>query len=365
MLESLGRISRSVQRSRAVSYLLVMLISFALSVTATRLFLNLTGFPQLGGGNLHLAHVLWGGLLLYIAAVLPLQFANRWVYTLSAVLTGLGMGLFMDEVGKFITSNNDYFYPPAAPIIYSFFIIASILYLQAKKNTFISDRAALYHVFDQMEEILEHELDAEEKAELVTSLSNIRDNSKDSAYQHLAAELLQFVKSEKVITITRKQYFTDRIYRFFQKLWEKIFTKKSSYLLITVSMFVLSMILFVYPFRFFWSINSVETLVAVIEPYLRSQIITPATGLDWLAARVILEALIGIILLVAGILLLFKKENLGMSLAYLGMILLITTLNLLIFYYEQFSSIGLATAHILILLFIIQYRNHYLIPTVA
>jgi len=73
--------------------------------------------------------VLWGGLILFIAALLPLLFTNQWIYTTSAVLSGLGVGLFMDEVGKFITQTNDYFYPPAAPIIYAFFLLVVLIYV--------------------------------------------------------------------------------------------------------------------------------------------------------------------------------------------------------------------------------------------
>jgi len=34
--------------------------------------------PQLAAGDLHIAHVLWGGLLLFAASLLPLVLANRW-----------------------------------------------------------------------------------------------------------------------------------------------------------------------------------------------------------------------------------------------------------------------------------------------
>ena len=94
-------VRRPVRRPRADNYLLLTLLSFALSVSLTRLFLELTGYPQLGSGTLHIAHMLWGGLLLFIAALLPLIFANRWVYWVEAVLAGVGVGLFIDEVGKF------------------------------------------------------------------------------------------------------------------------------------------------------------------------------------------------------------------------------------------------------------------------
>ena len=109
-----NRIRRPVERDGAAFYVLLTLLSFALSVVLTRLFLQLTGYPQLGGATLHIAHLLWGGLFLFIGALTMLIFANRWVYRLGAILTGIGVGLFIDEVGKFITRTNDYFYPPAA-----------------------------------------------------------------------------------------------------------------------------------------------------------------------------------------------------------------------------------------------------------
>ncbi|MGH2605824.1 MAG: hypothetical protein ACRDG5_04475, partial [Anaerolineales bacterium] len=79
-----------VRREGAQVHLLLMLLSFAGSVFATRAFLTVTGYPQLGGGGFHIAHVLWGGLLLFAAAILPLIWANRWVYRAGAVVSGLG-----------------------------------------------------------------------------------------------------------------------------------------------------------------------------------------------------------------------------------------------------------------------------------
>src|SRR4030042_1493837 len=94
-----SRIRRPVRRVGVELYLLLMLLSFGGSVAFTRLLLELTGYPQLGGGGIHIAHVLWGGLLLYLAALLPLIFANRWVYIAGAVLAGLGVGLFIGGGG--------------------------------------------------------------------------------------------------------------------------------------------------------------------------------------------------------------------------------------------------------------------------
>ena len=55
-------IRKPVRRPRVGTYLLLTLLSFALSVSLTRLFLALTGYPQLGNSVLHISHVLLGWL---------------------------------------------------------------------------------------------------------------------------------------------------------------------------------------------------------------------------------------------------------------------------------------------------------------
>ena len=114
-----------VEREDAGNYLLISLIAFAATVIVVRWFLELTGYPQVGNSTLHIAHVLWGGLLLFVAVLVALIWDNPSFMVVAAALSGIGMGLFIDEVGKFITQSNDYFFPAAAPIIYGFFLVTT------------------------------------------------------------------------------------------------------------------------------------------------------------------------------------------------------------------------------------------------
>lgn len=131
----------SARLPTAESTLQVMLVAFAATVIGTRWFLALTGFPKIGGGDLHIAHALWGGLLLFSGALLPLIWSGRRLHLVAAILTGAGMGLFIDEVGKFVTTRNDYFYPVAAPIIYATFLLGVLLLLGVRRLTPEADAA--------------------------------------------------------------------------------------------------------------------------------------------------------------------------------------------------------------------------------
>src|SRR3989440_11957115 len=103
------------------------LIAAALTVLGLRVYLAAAHYPQLGGNGLHIAHVLWGGLLMVVAIGMLLSLLT-WIWQLTAALIGgAGFGMFIDELGKFLTSDNNYFFKPTASLIYAMFIVLFLL----------------------------------------------------------------------------------------------------------------------------------------------------------------------------------------------------------------------------------------------
>jgi len=118
------KIRRHVNRNlRGLDRLELWLVSAITTILAVRMFLELTGYPQVGGSSFHIAHVLWGGLVMAVGAIIMFIFLGNRLALLGTFMSGIGFGLFIDEVGKFVTKDNDYFYKPSVAIMYTVFII--------------------------------------------------------------------------------------------------------------------------------------------------------------------------------------------------------------------------------------------------
>ena len=180
-----------------------MIASLSITVLVTRVFLNLTGYPQVGDSTYHVAHVLWGGLLLFVAVALPLSIVNRYALWASSILGGIGAGLFIDEVGKFITQSNDYFFPLAFPIIYGFILICVWLYWRIRRHQPRDTRTLLYHALEDMKQVLDNDLDPFEHRELVTELKQVVAQAQDPNELRLAESLLAYAQSRELRLATQ------------------------------------------------------------------------------------------------------------------------------------------------------------------
>lgn len=138
------------------------LVSAAVCVLCIRAILSATGYPQLGGGGLHVAHVLFGGIGMAAALVLMMVSITEPVIHLAAVIGGLGFGAFIDEIGKFLTSDNDYFYRPAVAIMYMIFVAIYIAARSIERRARPAEAAYLANALDLAKEAVAGNLDEEE-----------------------------------------------------------------------------------------------------------------------------------------------------------------------------------------------------------
>ena len=338
-------IRRPVRREGAERYLLATLVSFAATVIGTRWFLELTGFPQIGGGDLHIAHALWGGAALFVAALLPILLAGRFVYTLSALLAGLGIGLFIDEVGKFITAENDYFYPAAAPIIYATFLLAVLVWLRVRAPRDTDPRSQLLTALELFEESVEGDLQRAEREMLRERLAAAASRADHPEQRRLATDLLAFVEAEEA------HVAPDPIRRF-GGLRDRLSARSRAWLGGRGLRIVLIAVLIVTGIGQLLALIGIGSEVAVDV----GQPIDAFTLLQ--GGHLVVEGASGALLLAGGVLATVAgRHRLGWTLAYFGLLAALVLGDLISFYVRQFDSIEVALWHLLLLGAVIGYRE--------
>jgi hypothetical protein len=284
------------------------------------------------------------------------------VYLLTALLSGIGVGLFMDEVGKFITQSNDYFYPPAAPIIYAFFLLTVLLYVRIRRKRSLDPRQQLYEVLEEIEEILDHDLDEQEKADLAGKLQRISQESSQPDLQHLAAALLNYVESGSLQVLPDRMTFLEKI-NAKARAWEEKYLRRPVLRAVLIggmaALGAFSLVRFIPLAAAAFGYEN-QALQRRLEALLRSGLLSSSGNLDWFSAWLALEGSIGLLLILSAVLLAFGAERRGANLGYLSLLLSLTVVDLLLFYFDQFSSIISALVQFLLLLGVLYYRRRFL-----
>lgn len=350
-----------VRREKAQTYILVSLVSFAGTVVMTRLFLEITGYPQIGGGVLHIAHVLWGGLILFVATLFPLIFANQWALTVSSVLSGVGIGLFIDEVGKFITRDNNYFFPPAAPIIYAFFLLTVLIYIRLRRPHVHDARQELYQILDGLGEVLDHDLDPDERTALEHRLVSISDSVDYPNLANLAQALLAFTRIETLKTVAPQYGWLARIKVKAKNLESTLLTRPFVKTALMVALLIAGAFAwFEFGFFFIAGLKQGSLIESIVLEGIRHGEVRSTPGASWFLVHLLFQGLVGLFALISSILLVLRRERLAIEFGTVCMVLSLTAVNLLAFFIDQFSTAAIAIFQLFVLLALAYYKRRFI-----
>jgi hypothetical protein len=170
MIRSPLRLPYLARNARAGDLLELFFVSAVASLLLTRFYLSVTGYPQIGGLSLHVAHMLPGGLLMMASIVGLLSTLGHRSQQLAAVAGGIGFGLFIDELGKFITHDNNYFFQPTVALLYLIFAGLLISFRSLSRRRQLSQQEYLLNALSLMEEAVMNDLDRAERQRVLEYL---------------------------------------------------------------------------------------------------------------------------------------------------------------------------------------------------
>lgn len=163
------RIVRNVEFARLFDAFFITAIT---TILVIRFFLKIFGYPQIGNKTLHIAHLLPGALLMLVAILVLLAAVNRAARAFAAVVAGIGFGLVWDELGKFITKDNNYFFSATPGLIYLTFVILYLVVRYSAQRRLTQDDY-IANVLDLLKDASIKDLDEREYLHARELLSHV------------------------------------------------------------------------------------------------------------------------------------------------------------------------------------------------
>jgi hypothetical protein len=152
------RIVRNVEFAQLFDTFFITSIT---TILVIRFYLKLTGYPQIGGSTLHISHLLPGSLFMLAAVLVLLAAVNRGARGFAAFLAGLGFGFVWDELGKFITKDNNYFFHATPGLIYITFVVLYLIVRYASQRK-LTENDYIANVLDLLKDAAIKDLDVRE-----------------------------------------------------------------------------------------------------------------------------------------------------------------------------------------------------------
>jgi hypothetical protein len=357
---------RPVGHPGSARHLTVLVVAFVVTVTVTRVYLAATGYPRIGGETYHLAHALWGGLLLTVAVVVMLGWANRWALQLGAVLAGVGVGLFIDEVGKFITTSNDYFFPLAAPIVYVTMVLLAWTAYRARRRHVLTDRERLYDVLDGLQDLADGHLDSDRRAEIISHLGHLRDEWDRPELRELSRRLEDFLLSPVVTVLPPRPGPLERLHQRLLRIEERLLPEGRYRRLISLLLVAGAA---------FFTVGVVLAVLALVNPGLRTDPPATATGSRLDPAIVAVVGVVGLAgtvaawaLYLAAAISWFRRARLhAVRLAVTAQLISLSLIDVMESYVDQFAVLQQSVFELVLLGLVLRYRVRFLprTPTAA
>ncbi|MCZ2812292.1 hypothetical protein O2W15_12695 [Modestobacter sp. VKM Ac-2979] len=348
------------RRVDADRHAFLLLVGFAGSIVVTRAYLALTGYPTVGGDTLHIAHAVWGGLLLTIGAGLALTMVNRSVLPWAALLAGVGAGLFFDEIGKFITVDNDYFFAAAAPIAYLLFVASLLLFLRLRRRRDQAPAAQLHAAVELLSGVVDHDLSRHDRRRLEHRLE-VAVGSSEPQVHRLAGELLALTREGAFDAAVEPVGPVHRVMRRAADALADWSTPRRVRVLLAVSVGVLGVatvadLALVGLVATDLAGGTANDLAAAVDEYVVVDVLDDL-GVVLFACRIVLDAVLGVVLLIAAVLLARGRDRRGTGVANAALLAALLTVDVLFFWSEQFAAAGLVLVHLLLLAAVRHHRR--------
>lgn len=324
-----------IERQDSADLFLNLLVWAVATILLTRFYLALTGNPQISFGQWHLTHVLWGGLFMLISIILMINFYGTGIKKISSIIGGIGWGWFIDEIGKYVTKDNDYWFQPAIIIIYISFIILFLVYRYFKKYQSKKDiRNSVIFDFNK----------------IIDSPAFLDSNNPELFA--LSKNLKKIINNYQIDTIKPKN--SDYYINYFLNIaYHKILTHRFFVFILSIYSLYFSLDKII---DFIRIILSPQKML-IIERFYHSYDFISKTDTYMIIFKIFFDSTSALLLLIGWYFYLVKKKKEGFTYFSYGLLVNIFLSSIFRFYFEQFSAVFSLFLSLIVLIWVNNFRR--------
>lgn len=325
-----------VKRENAADLVMILMMWALFSLLTTRFFLHIFGWPTISFGVWHIAHVLWGGFFMLTGMIILLTSYGEKMRKISAAISGIGWGLFIDEIGKYLTKDNDYWFRPAIIFIYISFIIIFLVYRYFERINEEDQKTLFYSIISGLEEVIEKgNLEKKDKKNLSSKINKLLEIEKNEGKRKLLKTLSLFIRETETRPDDQNSWLNKTFYLFKQVSYDKIFKKK--FILYGLGIYSI----------YYAADKIIEAIKIITNPQKMAVIQKFYSDYDFfskadtymIGLKVFFDVVVAILFLMGLGLVTRKKIIKGLKLFQYGLLVNIFISTVFRFYFEQFQAI--------------------------
>ncbi len=235
-----------------------------------------------------------------------------------------------------------------------------LVYFQLSRPSARQARAELYAALEMMEDVLDHDLDARERDEIESRLRYVVTQKDQPELAHLAEELLGYVKDEQIYIAPPPPDFLKRLEAKLLAFEGRHFNRTRFRAVLALGLSAVGVISLFNTIHLM-AYNLGPGLLGLPFTFVIEAVSDPSFAyILWFFTLQVVQAVFGLVLIAGAVMLVIGRERQGIRVSYIALLVYLTMVNLLLFYYNQFSTIVSAVFQFVLLLAVLYYRQRHL-----
>jgi hypothetical protein len=240
------------------------------------------------------------------------------------------------------------------------FILTLGLYVRIRRPADASPRAVMYRALEKLTEVLDADLEVDERRELESDLADVVIRANDGNVRLLAVHLEQMLRSSELVVAPSRESRWGRVACWWDEVNERPGTRTAFLLFLLLGMIGLSIrptLRLGQAAQVYLAGLSATDVGAVLAP---NSPFSPDVSNGFLVALAGFEGMLGLLLVISCALITLRREGTGVRLCRRSLWLYVGVLNIPLFYVNQFSAMGLTILQFIVLWSLAQYRERHM-----